>query len=212
MKTSDLETMFICYIDYIKNAKISVDLLDQSGEVQNLISIAKTLANTIKDNLYTKDKNKYNNACRSKVSPLAAKVLVPFLTTFCHKEDLNTFAGNEITRNLLLEAIIFGFYLHKHLTQKQLAIATKEEILTDEEMEKFTKLRAMTSFISIAQELGYSIDEALETLIKENYLTREDMELIGSESLLKRFDEFMKKKQKNQNTENLKEDDKSNLS
>ncbi len=166
------------YVDVRRKKKIFVSLQDKDGDVVEFKEVIDNLNRYITDQLEREEMN----PLRDEISPLITQIFMGSLVYAAgHPATAAFIASQETLRYSITHQMMLSFYFVKFVQKNELKIVTKEEDVTEEEIERIRRVSAANSVATMGAMMGMDPKEILRELHKSGQLHKEDVEGIFGE-------------------------------
>jgi len=160
-------------LDPITSTLVSVSLKNENEEEKNLGEILKSIINRVKEKLISKD----NNSLKQTTWPLSLLISSYICDQLLAREEADLIQLNPVLRETIMICVIAGMYISRYMAKENLKISTSSEQLQQNVADKLHRQITMQSVISQVKSLGYSTPDILSTLLAQEIIFEEDLDV-----------------------------------
>lgn len=159
-------------VDVRRKKKIFVTIQDSDGDEVDMKDMLDNLNRYITDNLVNEDAN----VLKDEISPLITQIFMGSLVYASgHPGTAAFIASQESMRYTITHQMLLSFYFLKFVQKNNLKIITREEDVSDEEIEKIRRINKANSVATMGAMMGVEPKDIIKQLIKSGQLNKEDV-------------------------------------
>jgi IMP dehydrogenase/GMP reductase len=171
-------------IDVKRKVRMTIRLIDEDGDEVPITETIEQISQFIMDKLNSSEENTIS----TQIFPMMAQSVAYGLTKILGPQLTSLFLTQEAVRYSLIHMMSVGFYLWNVIHKNGLKIETTEESVTQEEIDSFRRLNVASGVASMAAATGINPKDILRELVKNGYVTREDLLRVGEADILEEED------------------------
>lgn len=183
LEDNNIEDMFkVVTIDRPTKKKMTPEL-SLDGEPISIQDTVENITIHIKEQMELEE----TNPTRVMLFPLMAKAMVFSLNKLFGDERTAltwSLLSQETVRYSLINMMLTGFFMSQFIKNKSIKVDSYQEDLTDEDIEMYDRINAVSSITSTLATMGADPKDVMRELLREGHITLADLKEMGVDDLI----------------------------